>query len=184
MNKIFSFNKKNYTNSFTKNTNITKIIKLNLFNNSNFITNNNHKNKNHNNLLSSIPSKKLFSITIDYSDMEKKLEKYYETINKENIEKLKTLLSEKEKKEADLVFNHLIKLSQDEKDYFKAKLDSEYRKLNKDIYEPDYTLSNLHEYNPIEIDGKTFGFTQNVSQKISSFYGQAASSSNVAVGNL
>ena len=105
--------------------------------------------------------------------MEKKLEKYYENIYKENIEKLKSYITEKEKKEADLVFNHLINLSEEEKDYIKAKMDSEYRKLNMNMMEPQYTLSNSNEYNPIEIDGNTFGFGENVTQKLSAFYGQA-----------
>ena len=156
MNKIFSSSKNIFINSLNKNFSAFTNTKNN---NSGFLQ----------------QTKKTFSV--DYLDMEKKLEKYYETTNKEIIEKLKSSLTEKQKKEADLIYNHMINLAEEEKDYLKAKLEFEYKKINMNILEDQYTLSNSNEFNPIEIDGNSFGFNENITEKLSSFYGQKGSSS-------
>ena len=83
-------------------------------------------------------------------------------------------MTEKEKREAEIIFQHLENLDEIEKDYSNVKLESEIKKqFNADVFENHYTISNLDLFKPIEIDGVKFGFGDNLQKNISPFYGQA-----------
>jgi len=115
--------------------------------------------------------KKHFSI--DYAEMEKKLNAFYEAKEKAKLEYLRSILSEKEKREAEIISEHIDKLDEDEKDYFKVKLESEMRKLfDAEIMKSQYTISNMNLFEQIELDGKKFGFGDNLKKNILPFYGQ------------
>ena len=113
--------------------------------------------------------------SIDYAEIEKKLNTFYEIQEKAKLEYLKSIMIEKEKREAELIFDHLDKLDETEKDYFNVKLESEMRKaFNVEILKDQYTISNLNMFSPIEIDGNKFGFGDNLQKNIAPFYGQAS----------
>lgn len=115
--------------------------------------------------------KKHFSV--DYAEMEKKLNAFYESQEKAKLEYLKSLLTEKERREAELIFDHIEKLDDNEKDYFKVKLESEMKKVfDIEIMKNHYTLSNLNMFNPIEVDGNKFGFGDQLQKNAAPFYGQ------------
>lgn len=125
--------------------------------------------------------KKHFSV--DYADMEKKLNTFYEMQEKAKLEYLKQIMSDKEKREAELLFEQIYKLDEVEKDYFNVKLESEMRKLfNIEIMKNHYTISNVNSFNPIEIEGNKFGFGDNLQKNIAPFYGLA--SKPVAAGKF
>lgn len=116
--------------------------------------------------------KKHFSV--DYTEMEKKLNAFYESQEKAKLEYLKSIMTEKEKREAEIIFDHIEKLDETERDYFNVKLESEMKKLfDVEIMKNQYTISNLNMFNPIEIDGNKFGFGDNLQKNIAPFYGQA-----------
>ncbi len=116
--------------------------------------------------------KKLFSV--DFPEMEKKLNAFYESQEKAKIEYLRSIMSEKEKRETETIFDHIEKLDETERDYFNVKLESEMKKLfDVQIMKNQYTISNLNMFNPIEIDGNKFGFGDNLQKNVAPFYGLA-----------
>lgn len=131
-------------------------------------------------------SKRGFSV--DYAELEKKLDKFYENHHKDRVEYLKTILTDKEKKDVEVILRHIDNLDETEKDYFKVKLESEMKKqLDSDIFQSSYTLSNLDMFKQIEIDGVKYGFGQNLVKNIAPFYGTgiaAAAPSNIHISLL
>lgn len=115
--------------------------------------------------------KKHFSV--DYAEMEKKLNAFYELQEKAKLEYLKSIMTEKEKREAEIIFDHLDKLDETERDYFNVKLESEMKKVfDIEIMKNQYTISNFNMFNPIEIDGNKFGFGDKLQKNSAPFYAQ------------
>jgi len=154
----------------TKTFNLTNIRKYSFFKRAII---NNHKVSDVNNSNINKIQKRNFN-SVDYSDIEKKLDKFYEMQEKSKIEYLKSVMTENEKREAELIFKHLEGLDELEKDYFKVKLESEMKKIFEfDLLKKDYTFSNYNMYAPIEVEGIKFAFGDNLQKNIAPFYGQS-----------
>jgi hypothetical protein len=157
------------------NLNMNKIFKQNLhflnLSKKNIINVNNSKLKNvilKSNFLNI--SNKQF--TVNYEDLEKKLEKFYESKEKERKEYLIKIMTNKEKNEADIFFKHLDQLDELELEYFKSKLEVECKKLNIDLFDDSPNLSKMADFIPMEIEGYNFSPNQNLLKNISPFFGQ------------
>jgi hypothetical protein len=164
-----------------KSLNMIKLNKSNFFQKL-VISSSNNKIRNSNLYFINKFSKKQFSI--DYADIEKKLDKFYEMQEKSKLEYIKSVMTEKEKRDAEVLFQHLENLDELEKDYFNVKLENEMRmQFDLDILKNQYKISNLDMFNPIEIDGNKFGFGNNLTKNISPFYGASTKTQVAGIFN-